>query len=41
MVEEGRLPPRATPLPELLSDDGSVAPADTGAMSREDAAPAA
>ena len=41
MVEEGRLPPRATPLPELLSDDGSVAPADTGAMSREDSAPAA
>jgi twitching motility two-component system response regulator PilH len=28
MVESGRLPPRATPLPELLSDDGSVAPAD-------------
>jgi len=41
MVEEGRLPARATPLPELLSDDGSVAPADTGAVSREDAAPAA
>jgi twitching motility two-component system response regulator PilH len=41
MVEEGRLPPRATPLPELLSDDGSVAPADTGTVSREDAAPAA
>jgi len=28
MVESGRLPARATPLPELLSDDGNVAPPD-------------
>jgi twitching motility two-component system response regulator PilH len=28
MVESGRLPPRAAPLPELLVDDGSVAPPD-------------
>lgn len=41
MVEEGRLPPRATPLPELLSHDGSVAPPDLDVVSREDAAPAA
>jgi twitching motility two-component system response regulator PilH len=41
MVEEGRLPPRATPLPELLSDDGSVAPPDAEGASREDTAPAA
>lgn len=41
MVESGRLPPRATPLPELLDDDGSVAPAD-GAIPLEpaDASPA-
>ena len=31
MVEDGRLPARAAPAPELLSDDGSVAPADTAA----------
>jgi twitching motility two-component system response regulator PilH len=28
MVESGRLPARATPLPELLSDDGEVVPSD-------------
>lgn len=28
MVESGRLPARAAPAPELLSDDGSMAPAD-------------
>ena len=28
MVEAGRLPARAAPAPELLSDDGSLAPAD-------------
>ena len=31
MVESGRLPPRAAPAPELLSDDGSLAPADVPA----------
>jgi CheY-like chemotaxis protein len=30
LVEAGRLPPRAAPDPALLSDDGSIAPADTG-----------
>lgn len=29
MVESGRLPPRAAPLPELLDDDGSVALPDS------------
>lgn len=35
MVESGRLPPRATPMPELLSDDGSVVPADHDAPAAE------
>lgn len=41
MVESGRLPPRATPLPELLVDDGSVAPPDEAVapVPAENAAP--
>jgi twitching motility two-component system response regulator PilH len=30
MVGSGRLPPRAAPSAEVLSDDGSIAPADAG-----------
>ena len=31
MVESGRLPARAAPSPDVLSDDGSIAPADAPA----------
>jgi twitching motility two-component system response regulator PilH len=41
MVESGRLPPRATPMPELLSDNGEVAPPDdAGFEEQQDGAPA-
>jgi twitching motility two-component system response regulator PilH len=35
LVESGRLPARAAPAAELLSDDGTVAPADAGVASPE------
>jgi twitching motility two-component system response regulator PilH len=38
LVESGRLPARAAPAAELLSDDGSVAPADAGVACPELAA---
>lgn len=41
MVEAGRLPPRAAPSPELLSDDGSVVPADAPLQSLPETADAA
>ncbi|HET6435212.1 MAG TPA: response regulator [Xanthomonadaceae bacterium] len=38
LVESGRLPARAAPAPELLSDDGSVAPADGDAADADSVA---